>query len=71
MNRRQRRAETTFDRKPLDRAEVIRFACDPLGKSSDQTLTGATLIMLDGSMTYLSADHARVLHETANTGGRG
>lgn len=58
-------------RKLFDRAEVIRFAFDHLANSTDPTLTGATLIMPDGSTNFLSADDARALHETAKPGGQG
>lgn len=70
MNRRQRRADAARDREAIDRAEVIRLTCDYLANSADPTVTGATLIMPDGSATYLSAEDARVMHSTSKSGGR-
>lgn len=70
MNRHQRRANAARDRKPADRAEVIRFACHHLANPTDPTVTGATLIMPDGSMIYLSAGDAQVLHGKAKPGGQ-
>jgi hypothetical protein len=58
------------DRKPLDRAEVIRLTCDHLANSADPTVTGTTLIMPDGSTTYSSAENARVMNGTGKSGSR-
>lgn len=70
MNRRHRRADAASDRNPMDRAEAIRLTCEHLANSTDRTVTGATLIMPDGSMTYLAADDARALHGEPKPGGR-
>ena len=70
MNRQQRSADTAANRKPLDRAEAVRLTYDQLGNSADPTLSGATVIKLDGSMTYISAADAQAMHGKAKPGGR-
>lgn len=70
MNRHQRRADAARDRKRLDRAEHIRFALDYLAHAAAPTATGATLILPDGSTTYVSAKDARAMHGTGKLGGR-
>jgi hypothetical protein len=57
------------DRK-ADRAEAIRLACHYLANIAEPTVSGATLILPDGCMLYLSAEDARALHGDAETGSR-
>lgn len=70
MNRHQRRSDAARDRKRPDRAGHIRFALDYLANAAAPSVTGATLLMPDGSTTYLSAEDARAMHGTGKPGGR-
>ena len=70
MNRRQRRADAAENRKALSRAEAIRLTYDHLANSTAPTLNGATVIMPDGSMTYISAADAQAMHGKVKQGGR-
>ena len=66
-NRRQRRSYK--DRKADARAEAIRAAYDYLANVAAPFTTGGTLILPDGSMSFLSAADARELHGMATPGG--
>ena len=68
MNRHQRRADAARDRKPADRAEVIRSVYNYLANIAAPTATGATLFLPDGSSLYLSADDARAMCGNAKSG---
>lgn len=70
MNRHERRAGAAQDRKRPDRAEHIRLALDYLASVAAPTAAGATLIMPDGSTTYLSAEDARAMHGMGKPEGR-
>lgn len=65
MNRHHRRAEAAQARTAgtsPDRAEAIRLAIDHLANIAADTATGATIMHLDGTATYVSAADARTLH---------
>lgn len=66
MNRHQRRAEAARERK---RADLVRFALDYLARAAAPTATGCTLILPDGSTTYVSAADARAMRATGKPGG--
>ena len=70
MNRRQRQAEAARDRKPRDQAEVIRLAFGYLANAAAPTVTGATLILPDGSSIHVSAEDAKALHAAGKPRGR-
>ncbi len=70
MNRHQRRADAAAVRKRPDRAEHIRLTLAYLANAAAPTATGATLILPDGSTTYLSAEDARAMHGTGKPGRR-
>lgn len=57
MNRSQRRAEATKHRKANDHTTVLALATHILTTlaASDDTVTGATLMAPDGTLTYLDA----------------
>ncbi len=59
MNRQQRRAAQAQSRQAMTRAEVIQAAVGYLAEVAGPSATGATVIMPDGEMLYLSADDAR------------
>jgi hypothetical protein len=50
------------DRKAEARAEAIRLAYDYLSNVAASTVTGGTLILRDGSMSFLSAEDAYRVH---------
>jgi hypothetical protein len=60
MNRKQRRAEEARARKAQEREGAIHLAIGMLRHLAGPTATGATLILADGKMLYLSAEMARV-----------
>ena len=67
MNRQQRRAEAAKARRAgttFDRADAIRLAVACLA-AAGPTATGATLFCGDGSVTFLDAADARVMHGAA------
>jgi hypothetical protein len=66
-NRRQRRSAK--DRKAEARAEAIRLAYAYLANAATPCTTGGTLILPDGSMSFLSAEGARKLHGKAKPDG--
>jgi hypothetical protein len=66
-NRRKRRSAK--GRKAEARAEAIRVACTYLANVAAPRTTGGTLILPDGSMSFLSAEDARKLHGKAKPGG--
>ncbi len=58
MNRQQRRSAARQKGKPFDRTALIANAVDFLASTTDETITGATLVMPDGEVIYLAADAA-------------
>ena len=66
-NRRQRRAAK--GRNAEARAEAIRLAYAYLANVAGPCTTGGTLILPDGSMSFLSAEDARKLHGKAKPEG--
>jgi hypothetical protein len=58
MNRHERRAADARQRRTVGRAEAIRLTNEYLAHQAAATVTGATLILPDGSTLYLSADDA-------------
>lgn len=66
-NRRQRRAAK--GRNAEARAEAIRLAYACLANVAGPCTAGGTLILADGSMSFLSAEDARKLHGKAKLDG--
>jgi hypothetical protein len=62
LNRRQRRAHAAQERKGIERADMLKLATYYLANIADSTATGATVVMPNGEMLYLSADDARALY---------
>lgn len=59
MNRKQRRAEAAKARATKMRHTAIENALAYMAGRNDETITGATLFLPDGSMLHVDADAAR------------
>ncbi len=55
MNRHERRRAAHGKPKPFDRAALIASTASILASTTDETVTGATLMLPDGEMIYLPA----------------
>jgi hypothetical protein len=64
-----RQRHSAKDRKAAARVEAIRLAYAYLANAGTPCTTGGTLILPDGSMSFLSAEDARKLHGKARPDG--
>ncbi len=55
MNRKERRRAMPDKAKPFGRAALIASAVNLLANTTDQTISGVTLITSDGEMIYIPA----------------
>lgn len=55
MNRHEHRRAARGKAKPFDRAALIASTVDILARTTDETVTGATLMLPSGEMIYLPA----------------
>lgn len=55
MNRHERRRAARGKAKPFDRGALIADAVDMLANTTDETVTGVTLMLPDGEVVYLPA----------------
>jgi hypothetical protein len=71
MNRQQWRAAAARNRKNREHADGIRTAMHYLARHAEPSATGATVILPDGSRTYVSAGDARAFYDRGKRpGGR-